>query len=266
MTRTDATQAPNSTTSSQGTHARTVLVAGAAGGMAQGINQRLAAAGHTVLLADLDEQKVAEAAARVEESGGRALPFLADITDADSVAALRTAVEEQAGGADVLVNAAGLLDRKMLKDHTRDSFAAVLDVNLVGAFRMIQEFSPRMVENGWGRIVNISSIAGINGYPYPSYAASKAGLTNLTRSLVLDLRRTGVTVNAICPGVVDTGMVIDEVRAVVEEKVPTGTVVDPEEIGAMIAFLITPEARNINGANLVIDGGLTAAVELFRQD
>lgn len=243
---------------------RNVLVTGAAGGMARGINQRLAAAGHTVLCADLDSERAAAAAARVEAAGGKALPFGLDVTDAGSVAALRPAVEAQVGVVDVLVNAAGVLDRKLLGDHTRDSFAAVLDINLTGAFRMIQEFSPAMTAAGWGRIVNVSSIAGVNGYPYPSYAASKAGLSNLTRSLTLDLRRTGVTVNAVCPGVVDTGMVIDEVREQVEEQVPTGTIIDPEEVGALIAFLITPEARNINGANLVIDGGATAATEFFR--
>lgn len=245
---------------------RNVLITGAAGGMARGINQRLAAAGHTVLCTDLDRARVEETAARVEAVGGRALPFVVDVTDADSVAGLREAIEAEVGVVDVLVNAAGVLDRKQLGDHTRDSFAAVLDVNLVGAFRTIQEFSPGMVAGGWGRIVNISSIAGVNGYPYPSYAASKAGLSNLTRSLILDLRRTGVTVNAVCPGIVDTGMVIDEVRDRVQEQVPTGTIIDPEEVGALIAFLITPEARNINGANLVIDGGATAAVEFFRQD
>lgn len=245
---------------------RNVLVTGAAGGMARGINQRLAAAGHTVLCADLDQGRVAEAASRIQAAGGRALPFVVDVVDADSIAELRAAVELQVGVVEVVVNAAGVLDRKLLKDHTRDSFAAVLDVNLTGAFRMIQEFAPGMIAGGWGRIVNVSSIAGVNGYPYPSYAASKAGLSNLTRSLTLDLRRTGVTVNAVCPGVVDTGMVIEEVRQRVEEQVPTGTIIAPEEVGALIAFLITAEARNINGANLVIDGGATAATEFFRQE
>lgn len=245
---------------------RNVLVTGAAGGMARGINQRLAAAGHTVLCADVDRTRVEQAASRVIAAGGKALPFVADVTDVDSVAGLRRAVEAQVGAVDVLVNAAGVLDRKQLSEHTRGSFVAVLEVNLVGAFRMIQEFSPPMIAGGWGRIVNVSSIAGVTGYPYPSYAASKGGLSNLTRSLVLDLRRTGVTVNAVCPGVVDTGMVIDEVRERVQEQVPTGTIIDPEEIGALIAFLITPEARNINGANLMIDGGATAAVEFFRPE
>jgi NAD(P)-dependent dehydrogenase (short-subunit alcohol dehydrogenase family) len=136
-------------------------------------------------------------------------------------------------------------------------------VNLVGPFSLIKAFPPAMIEAGWGRIINIASIAGVTGYPYPSYAASKAGLVNLTRSLLEDFWGTGITINSICPGVVDTPMVIQEVRDQVRRRVPTQTIIDPAEIGAMIAFLLTDEARNINGADLLIDGGATRLFSLF---
>jgi len=244
---------------------RTVLVTGAGGGMARGINARLAAAGHGVVCTDVEAAAAERAAEDVRAQGGRAWAFPLDVTHDAAVSELRAAVEAAAGPVDAVVNAAGVLDRKRLGDHTGDSFLTALDVNLAGPFRVIREFTPGMVERGWGRVVNISSIAGVTGYPYPSYAASKGGLSNLTRSLVVDLWGTGVTVNAICPGSVDTPMVIDVVRRQVEKKVPTGRMIDPEEIGALAAFLLTDEARNINGANLVVDGGATATFEFFSE-
>lgn len=236
---------------------RTVLVTGAAGGMCRGINHRLAEAGHTVLCADLNLQAAEAAAQAVRDAGGTAHGLAVDVTSADSVRALGEAAESLVGRVDAVVNAAGILDRKYLADHDDESFERALAVNLVGPFRVIQRFTPGMIERGWGRIINISSIAGVTGYSYPSYAASKAGLSNLTRSLVIDLWGTGVTVNSICPGVVDTPMVIPEVREQVTRKVPTQRVIDPEEIGALAVFLLSDDAQNINGADLLVDGGAT---------
>lgn len=242
---------------------RTVLVTGAAGGMCRGINARLAAGGHRVICTDLDPDAAERAAQAVRDAGGMADAFAVDVSDPDSVRALAGEVRERVGEVDVLINAAGILDRKYLADHDDRSFERTIDVNLVGPFRMIQTFAPAMVESGWGRIINISSIAGVTGYPYPSYAASKAGLSNLARSLVIDFWGTGVTVNSICPGVVDTPMVIQEVRDQVPRKVPTGKIVDPDEIGGLALFLISDDAKNINGADILIDGGATRYFQLF---
>jgi len=242
---------------------RTVLITGAAGGMCRGINARLAAAGHTVLCADLSLDAAEGAAQAVRDSGGSAEAFAVDVSDQESVATLVDAVHERVGGIDALVNAAGILDRKYLKDHDGNSFERTIDINLIGPFRMIQAFSPGMVERGWGRVINISSIAGVTGYPYPSYAASKGGVSNLTRSLVIDFWGTGVTVNSICPGVVDTPMVIQEVRDQVPRKVPTEQVIDPDEIGGVASFLLSDDAKNINGADILIDGGATRFFQLF---
>ncbi|MDO5511745.1 SDR family NAD(P)-dependent oxidoreductase [Corynebacterium sp.] len=240
-----------------------ILVTGAGGGMCVGINERLAAAGHTVLCADLNLDAAAEAAGRIRDAGGRALAFELNVTSDDSISALHAAVQEQVGPIQALVNAAGILDRKYLADHDTLSFQFALDINLTGPFRLIREFGPELVEQGFGRIINISSIAGVTGYHYPSYAASKAGLSNLTRSLLVDFWGTGVTVNNICPGVVDTPMVIQEVRDQVKKKVPTEKIVTPEEIGALAVFLLTEDARSINGADLLIDGGATQVFSLF---
>lgn len=243
-----------------------VLVTGAAGGMAQGVNAQLAEAGHTVLCADINLGAAQEAADRITALGGTAHAFELDVTSVESVKNLKRLVDEKTGGIDALLNVAGILDRKYLKDHDETSFDLALDINLNGPFRMIKEFGPQLVERGWGRIINISSIAGVTGYNYPSYAASKAGLSNLTRSLLIDFWGTGVTVNNICPGVVNTGMVIQEVRDQVARKVPTEKIIEPEEIGALINFVLSDAARSINGADLLIDGGATRVFTLFDRE
>lgn len=240
-----------------------ILVTGAGGGMCRGINARLAGASHNIVCVDLNAEASEAAAQTIRDSGGSASAFSADVADEAAVARLLAEVTSAVGPVQALVNAAGILDRKYLADSTAESFRRALDVNLVGPFNLIKAFSPSMIEAGWGRIINIASIAGITGYPYPSYAASKAGLANLTRSLLEDFWGTGVTVNSICPGVVDTPMVIQEVRDQVRRRVPTQHVIEPAEIGAMIAFLLTDDARNINGADLLIDGGATRLFTLF---
>lgn len=240
-----------------------VLITGAAGGMCRGINTRLGLAGHTLLCVDLDLARCQAAVEELRAEGITAHAFAADVTRPEEVARLRADVKDMVGDVHALINAAGILDRKMLLDHDVDSFSRAININLVGPFALIRAFAEDLIAANWGRIVNVSSIAGTTGYPYPSYAASKAGLSNLTRSLLVDFWGTGITVNSICPGVVDTPMVIQEVRDQVPNKVPTGRIVDPDEIGAAIAFLLTDDARSINGADLVIDGGATQVFRLF---
>lgn len=240
-----------------------ILVTGAAGGMCKGINAKMAEAGHTILCADINLEAAQEAADLITNNGGKAHAFELDVTSEESVKQLEVSVTEKIGKIQAIVNAAGILDRKYLKDHDESSFERAIDINLNGPFRVIRTFAPQLIEQGWGRIINISSIAGVSGYPYPSYAASKAGLSNLTRSLLVDFWGTGITVNSVCPGVVDTPMVIQEVRDQVPKKVPTEKIIEPQEIGALINFLLTDDARSINGADMLIDGGATQFFTLF---
>lgn len=240
-----------------------VLITGAAGGMCRGINKRLAAEGHTLICVDLDLERCEAAANELRFDGARAFAFAADVTRPEDIERLRRDVRFQVGDVQAIVNAAGILDRKMLLDHDAASFARAININLVGPFALIRAYAEELLAANWGRIVNISSIAGTRGYPYPSYAASKAGLSNLTRSLLMDFWGTGITVNSVCPGVVDTPMVVQAVRDQIPNKVPTGKIIDPDEIGAVIAFLLTEDARSINGADLVVDGGATQLFRLF---
>lgn len=242
-----------------------VVITGAAGGMCRGINKRLGKAGHTLLCVDLDPERCLAAVEELRAEGFTAHAFAADVTRPEDVERLVSEVKEVVGEVHALINAAGILDRKMLLDHDAETFSRAININLVGPFALIRAFAADFLAANWGRIVNVSSIAGTTGYPYPSYAASKAGLSNLTRSLLVDFWGTGITVNSVCPGVVDTPMVIQEVRDQVRNKVPTGKIVDPDEIGALIAFLLTEDARSINGADLVIDGGATQVFQLFDQ-
>jgi len=231
--------------------------------MCRGINARLSDAGYRVVCTDVSIEAAERAAEDLRRRGGSADAFVVDVSDAQSVHALGESVRSHVGEVHALVNAAGVLDRKYLKDHDDTSFERVIGINLTGPFRMVQQFAPQMIERGWGRIIDISSIAGVTGYPYPSYAASKAGLSNLARSLVIDFWGTGVTINSICPGVVDTPMVIQEVRDQVARKVPTEKIIDPEEIGGVVLFLLSDDARSINGADIMIDGGATRFFQLF---
>ncbi|MDR6438710.1 3-oxoacyl-[acyl-carrier protein] reductase [Paenarthrobacter nicotinovorans] len=211
----------------------------------------------------MDLERCRAAVDELRAEGFTAYAFAADVTQQDDVELLRREVKDTVGEIHALINAAGILDRKMLLDHDVESFSRAIDINLVGPFALIRAFAEDLLAANWGRIVNVSSIAGTTGYPYPSYASSKAGLSNLTRSLLMDFWGTGITVNSVCPGVVDTPMVIQEVRDQVPSKVPTGRIVEPDEIGALIAFLLTEDARSINGADLIIDGGATQVFRLF---
>lgn len=241
---------------------RAVLVTGAAGGMARGITERASRAGWSVLCADLALDAAEAAAEAVRHDGGEARAVALDVSSDASVDAAAAEIERYGIVVDAIVNAAGVMDRRGLCELAPEAFERVLAVNLSGPYRVIRSFAPGMIERGWGRIVNISSLAARNGYPFPAYAASKAGLSHLTRSLLDDLWGTGVTVNNVCPGPVETPMLSDDVRAEVSRHVPTGRVVTPDEIGAAVAFLLSDDARSITGADLVVDGGASAYFQL----
>lgn len=243
---------------------RVALVTGAAGGVAAGINAQLSGMGFTLICADLGSRGEI-AAEKVKAQGGAAFPVSLDVTSDESVHAAFERLSAESLTVDVLVNAAGIMNRSGLLELTSTELSHVLDVNLVGPFRMIQTFAPRMVQRSWGRIVNISSIAAVNGYPFPSYAASKAGLSNLTRSLLSDLWGTGVTINNVCPGPVDAPMLSAAVREELRTSVPIERAVLPSEIGSAVSYLASDAAAGITGADLVVDGGASAYFQLSRR-
>lgn len=234
---------------------RTALVTGAAGGLGSAVAHRLSAAGASVVCVDVDEGAAVE---RARSLPSPAVGFAMDVSSEEDVAAGQQRVQDEVGVVDIVVNTAGILLRKGLQDTAAEEFRRVLDVNLTGTFLVAQAFAPGMLRRGWGRIVNISSIAAVAGYEYPAYAASKAGVSSLTRSLLHDVWGTGVTVNGICPGAMLTPMLAWEAANQMVVKTPAGRLVPPEEVAALVAFLVSEEAASINGQNIVADGGATA--------
>jgi acetoacetyl-CoA reductase/3-oxoacyl-[acyl-carrier protein] reductase len=227
---------------------QSAIVTGASRGIGRVIADALAAAGARVDAFDMAEP---------ERSGDFRHRFVrVDIADA---AAVRTAVAELPGAPSLLVNNAGITrDRSLLKMSDAD-WAAVLNVNLTGAFNMIRAVAPAMIANGFGRIVNMTSINGLRGkFGQANYAAAKAGLIGLTKTAAREFGKKGVTVNAVAPGMVMTDMaraLPPEIVARAESEAALAELARPEDISHAVLFLLSDAARAITGEVLRVDAG-----------
>jgi 3-oxoacyl-[acyl-carrier protein] reductase len=242
---------------------RVALVTGAGGGIGAATARRFAREGATVVVNDVDLKLARALVTELQKEGARALSIAADVTARTDVEAMVDQVVGEFGRLDVLVNNAGVNRDAMSHKMTEEQWDQVLAVNLKGTFLCAQAVLAVMRERGWGRVINTSSVASLGNIGQANYAASKAGVIGLTRTLALEYAKNGITVNCVAPGPVMTRMlasVPEAIREKIVAKVPVGRIARPEEIAAVHAFLASEDAAFITGQVLFVDGGLSVGV------
>ena len=239
---------------------RVALVTGASQGIGRACALMLAERGATVALCARNEGKLGEVAAEIAEAGGKAQAFALDLASEESIKAGAKAVIDQLGKVDILVNNGGITRDMLSLRMKRADWDAVLSTNLTGAFLMTQACMGSMLKTRWGRVINITSVVGETGQAgQANYAASKAGLIGLTKSLARELASRTITVNAVAPGFIETAMtavLTDEQKAAMTSQVPLGRTGTDRDIPAAVAFLASEEAGYITGHTLDVNGGL----------
>ncbi|GHV44443.1 beta-ketoacyl-ACP reductase [Bacteroidia bacterium] len=237
------------------------VVTGGADGIGKATALRFAKEGATVVVWDMNAEKGAETVAQIVAEGGKAAFLKVNTANFSEVEAATKNVVENFGKYDILINNAGITRDATLKKMTPDLWQQVIDVNLTGVFNCAKCAADVMTENGWGRIVNASSVVALYGnFGQTNYVATKAGLIGMTKTMAKELGKKGVTVNAVAPGFILTEMVKKmppEVLKSMEEKVPLRRLGQPEEIAAVYAFLASDDAAYINGTVISVDGGIT---------
>lgn len=238
----------------------TALVTGGSRGIGAAIARTFAAKGMDVIIHYNRSHEEAERTARqCEELGARAVTVTADLRSKSQILQMKQQLQSLGMLPDILVNNAGIAHYGMLIDVTEEEWDDVMNVNLKGVFLMTQAFMPEMVRQRYGRIINVSSIWGLTGASCEVlYSTAKGGLNAFTKALAKELAPSGVTVNAVAPGAVDTSMLqhleTDEIEAL-KEEIPAGRLASPEEIAALVYFLSLPESGYITGQIISPNGG-----------
>jgi NAD(P)-dependent dehydrogenase (short-subunit alcohol dehydrogenase family) len=239
---------------------KTAFITGGGGGVGRAVALAFAREGVSVAVVDLSEENALKAAEEVQAAGGRAIGLKVDVTqwgDVDS--AVRRTVE-QFGGVDILVNGAGVRAVASLEETTDEVFDLHVDVNLRGPFYTCKAVVPLMKERRWGRIVNIASAAGRRGHPFAgsTYAAAKAGVFGLTKSIARETASYGITANTIAPNTINTPFIdafTPEQREAVRKSIPLGRLAEPEDLVGPILLLASEAGSFITGQDITVDGG-----------
>ena len=249
---------------------RGAVVTGGGRGIGEAVAEALAEEGAAVVVAARGRDDIEWVAGGIEEEGRTAYPLECDVTDPDSVAAMALRAQELVGGVDILVNNAGASSSAPFLKVTLEAWESAHRVNATGALLATQAFLPEMLERGWGRIVNVASVAGLAGARYTTaYSASKHAMLGMARCLAEELAGTGVTVNSVCPGYVDTEMTetnieriaaktgrdAKTVRAELEARQPGGRLIEVEEVAHAVMTFMPDDAASLQGSELVVRGG-----------
>jgi 3-oxoacyl-[acyl-carrier protein] reductase len=236
---------------------KTALITGASGGIGGDIARALHAAGATVALSGTRE---APLQALAEELGERAHVLTCNLSDADAVEALPKQAIAAMGRVDILVNNAGITKDNLFMRMKDEEWQSVLDVNLTSTMRLCRGVVRGMMKARWGRIINISSVVGSTGNPgQANYAASKAGMVGMTKSLAYEIANRGITVNAVAPGFIATAMTekLNEAQKdAILTQIPAARMGDSKEIAAAVLYLASPEAAYVTGTTLHVNGGM----------
>lgn len=238
---------------------KVAIVTGSARGLGKAIVERLAREGAKVVVTDVNEAGCIETAAEITKAGGEALAIVCDVTNRESIEALAKATVEKWGKIDILVNNAGITKDATLKKMTDAQWDLVMNVNLKSVFLCTQIISAYMVEQKSGRVISMSSLAGVAGnFGQTNYSATKAGIIGMTRTWAQELGRKNVTANAIAPGFMNTEMtktIPEDITKNLLAAIPVGRKGEPEEIAAAVVYLASDEAGFVNGVTLNINGG-----------
>jgi 3-oxoacyl-[acyl-carrier protein] reductase len=236
---------------------KTALVTGASGGIGGAIARALHGAGATVALSGTRVEPLQALAA---ELGDRVHVLPCNLSDAEAVNALPKQAAEAMGSVDILVNNAGITKDNLFMRMSDEDWSQVIEVNLTSTMRLCKAVVRGMMKARWGRIINISSIVGTTGNPgQANYAASKAGMVGMSKSIAYEVASRGITVNCVAPGFITTAMtdkLNDDQKAGILTQVPAGRMGEPEEIAAAVLFLASPEAGYVTGATIHVNGGM----------